>query len=245
MVGIDKYSLQARLFPAILAAAPALAFVLANVAATWDALGLPQAVVTLTITVLFFAFADLSRRLGRRLEKEMFKSSNGRPFATVLRHRDQTIDKVSKARYHTFLAKQISMAMPSEEDEITNPVQADSVYAIASTFLRERTRDQSKFQVLFAENIVYGFRRNLRGLKWVGLFINVVVSVTSALLIYKDSSSFPLYSAVLAISAIHAVYFLFAVTMNSVREASTQYGRQLVLASETLKGDRKSKKSKA
>lgn len=52
---LDAYSVRARLFPAVLAIAPALA--LATVAVTWNQLSLPQVVTSLAVGVLFVGFA--------------------------------------------------------------------------------------------------------------------------------------------------------------------------------------------
>jgi len=77
MVKLDAYNLRARLFPAVLGVAPAIA--LATVAVSWDDLGLPQAIATLAVGVLFVAAADLARRLGRWKERKIFAYNNGQP----------------------------------------------------------------------------------------------------------------------------------------------------------------------
>ncbi|MCC0036378.1 MAG: hypothetical protein H6887_14085 [Hoeflea sp.] len=238
MERLDTYVIRARLFPAVLAIAPMIVFALASFAADWDKLGLPQVLITTAVAVLFFGFSDLSRRLGRRVEKQMFASSGGRPFPTVLRHRDKVIDTKSKARYIAFLASELDERAPTVSSETKNSDKADAFYVLAGNWLRERTRDQSKFMVLFEENVVYGFRRNLFGLKWIGLLINAVVVAASVWMLWSaDWVPLPQYGTVLVVGILHALFFLFGVSEKSVLDASDQYGRQLVLACETLMAD--------
>lgn len=235
MEWIDSYIIRARLFPAILAIAPGIAFALAVLSRDWGGIGLPEILVGTAVAVLFFAFSDLSRRLGRRTERKMFASAGGRPFPTVLRHRDPLIDHRSKARYHAYLASQLGEEAPTVALERERPDEADEFYVLAGNWLREQTRDHSKFKVLFEENVVYGFRRNLLGLKPVGLLVNAAVVSAS---LWRSSSlgwvPTPEIGAVLVVAALHGVFFLVGVSETSVRDASDQYGRQLALACETL-----------
>ena len=58
----DAYSLRARLFPAILGAAPALAVLALLI--SWQHLQLSNIIATTTLLVLLFALADFARKLG-------------------------------------------------------------------------------------------------------------------------------------------------------------------------------------
>lgn len=235
MEWIDSYVVRARLFPAVLAIAPSIAFALAHFAHEWESVGLPQILISTAVAVLFFGFSDLSRRLGRRIEKKMFAHSGGRPFPTVLRHRDRLIDPKSKARYHAFLASQLGEDAPTSAFEVQAPDKADEFYVLAGNWLRERTRDHSKYKVLFEENVVYGFRRNLLGLKSIGLLVNALVVAASVWIISASEwTRTTEYGAVLVVAALHAFFFVVAVSEGSVRDASDQYGRQLALACESL-----------
>ena len=62
----DAYSIRARLFPAVIAAAPALAAIALLV--SWSTLGLSNAIASIGMLALMFAIADLSRARGRKLE---------------------------------------------------------------------------------------------------------------------------------------------------------------------------------
>ena len=69
--------------------------------------------------------------------------------------------------------------LPTEEEETEDPIGADQQYDATVNFLREATRDRSKFPLVFAENVNYGFRRNLWGLKPFGLSIALLAAIGS------------------------------------------------------------------
>jgi hypothetical protein len=81
----------------------------------------------------------------------------------MLRHRDPTLDEPTKERMHTILASKVGVTAPTGVQEESNPAAADSFYARAGTWLRENSRDQKKFDILFNENVTYGYStRNCR-----------------------------------------------------------------------------------
>ncbi|RWO89568.1 hypothetical protein [Mesorhizobium sp.] len=234
----DSYSRRARLYPAILGAAPA--FALATIAVPWNQLGAPQVIVALGVGVLLFSFADIARRFGLRAERRMFASTGGRPFPTVFRHRDATLDTKSKDRYLKFLGQRLEEKAPSQVDEEFNPAAADAFYVRCGNWLRPRTRDKAKFRLLFEENVTYGFRRNLYGLKMFCIFLNFAVIFACFLFfgLAREEHSLWLLFGVFVFAILHALYFLFAVTKKSVLDASNQYGRELALSCEVLMDDK-------
>ena len=237
MVVLDIYNLRARLLPAVIGIAPAIAF--AAISISWSEISLPQVIATAAVVVLFVAASDVARRMGRRFERKMFVSTGGRPIMTLLRHADPALEARTKDRYRGYLAKQLGETPPSADEEARDPAAADAFYDRCGVWLREHTRDKAKFRILFEENMTYGFRRNLYGLRWPGLALNaLVVAVCLCLLspygIWISETTRTEIFAVLTIAAIHALYFLFFVTRRSVEEASEQYARQLVLSCEGL-----------
>ncbi len=239
---VDTYILRARVVPAFIGAAPGLA--LLATAIVLQPFSLPQAIASVAILVLFLVFADLARRFGKATEKGLFPTTKGQPFPTVLRHSDGVLDSVTKSRFLVFLASALGETAPSQDDERKDPASADAFYLRCGQWLRERTRDKHKFNLVFEENVVYGFRRNLYGLKPVGLVLNLLVVLVCIALLASSGWSNPQAVAVLVIAAVHGAYFLVVVTRASVLQASDQYGRQLVLACETLMRETSGKKSK-
>lgn len=169
----DPYERQARLYPALLALLPLLAMVMLLYA--------PQSssfTLALTIAVScggLYLLTNLCREFGKRLEERLFRQWGGKPTTQLLRHRDKTIDAVTKRRYHSFLAAKINRAFPDEDQERHDPDAADEVYQSGIRWLLNHTRpdDSKRFDLLFKENVSYGFRRNALGLKPLGLIISI------------------------------------------------------------------------
>src|SRR2546426_4811456 len=61
--------------------------------------------------------------------------------------------------------------LPTAQQEADDPPAADVVYEACGAFLRDKTRDQKKFPLVFEENCNYGLRRNLWGMKPIGIAI--------------------------------------------------------------------------
>lgn len=233
----DAYSIRARLFPAIIAAAPAFAAL--TLLISWKTFGLSTVIASLGILVLLFAVADFLRVRGRAIETNLYKEHKSMPSITMFRRNDQTIDSGSKDRYREFLAGKLGVAAPSPEEESTNQDPADIFYSQCGVWLRQNTRDTKKFPILFGENVTYGFRRNLLGVKALALWLNAFVVAGCALLLWRMSWDIdtPLGSkttVVLVVAAAHAAYMLLAVSRNAVWDASLAYGRELILSCESF-----------
>lgn len=237
---LDVYTLRARVFPALLALAPALA--LGAVLVDWEDLGMPEAVGSLAFCLALYVLSDIARRQGRRIESRIFADLGGKPSMTMLRHRDVHVDAVKKERAHTFLATAVGCEMPTVEDEAERPHEADHTYDLCGEWLRENTRDAKRFKLLKEENITYGFRRNLLGLKPSALVIGLLslVGLTGVVWYVGVENVSPEWRLALAgaglVSVLQLGYFAFIVTEESVREAARQYGRQLLLCCEVMRG---------
>jgi hypothetical protein len=234
----DNYTIRARIFPSILAVAPAIA--LALVMVSWRKLGVSHAVATAALAVLLFAFSDVARRRGKRLENGLFEEMGGKPTTTMLRFQDATLEPATKARWVRFLAGKIGEKAPDADLEAQDPAAADGFYERCGNWLREHTRDLKRFKLVFEENVTYGFRRNLLGLKWPGLWLNGIVVVICVVALWfrfpfsaDDDVAQRLYY-VLSVALLHATFFLIAVNRQSIKEAANQYARQLLLACESL-----------
>jgi len=233
----DAYSLRARLFPAVIAAAPALASIALFV--SWKSFGLSNVIVSVAAAVLLFAIADFARRRGKAVERREYPNGSGLPSITLFRRNDSTIDEATKQRYRSFLGKGLGVEAPSEDDEARNQITADKFYEQCGVWLRHATRDAKKFPILFNENATYGFRRNLLGLKWLALALNVLVVVFCAAVLSLDKWNWNTNLGkrtvvVLVIAIAHATYMLFAVRWAVVAEAAVTYGRELILSCEAF-----------
>ncbi len=113
--------------------------------------------------------AQFGRDLGRKKEVILFQMWGGKPTTRILRHREAT-NTTTLMRWHRKLQELIpDVRMPTPEEEAADPGRADEVYDACGAFLRERTRDHTRFPVVFEENCNYGFRRNLWGMRPLGV----------------------------------------------------------------------------
>ena len=85
------------------------------------------------------------------------------------------IRRRNESPIRAFLSSKIGQSVPTEQAEKDNPKVGDAFYERGGGWLRENTRDTKKFPVLFSENITYGYRRNLLGLKWPALGLNAAM----------------------------------------------------------------------
>lgn len=233
----DAYSIRARLFPAIIAAAPAFAALALLI--SWKTFGLSNTIASLGILVLLYAVADLSRNRGRRIQSEIYQEQDGKPSIIMFRRNDKTIDAGSKERYREFLSRKLNVAAPTLDDELANQDLADAFYDQCGVWLRQNTRNTKAFPILFGENVTYGFRRNLLGVKALALWLNAIVVMICLFILWRLSwdIEIPLGNralVVLIVAAAHAAYMLAAVNRNAVRDASRAYGRELILSCESF-----------
>lgn len=238
---LDVYTLRARVFPALLALAPA--FALGAVLADWTDLGVPEVTGTLAFGLCLLALSDIARRQGRRIEKQVFAAMGGKPSMSMMRHRDVHLDDITKQRAHAFLGIAVGCTMPTLEDEVERPCEADHTYELCGGWLRENTRDPKRFKLLKEENITYGFRRNLLGLRPAGLVVGLLsLAVLGGTVWYCGYENLgrewplALFGAGV-VAVVQLGYFAFVVTEESVRDGARQYSRQLFLCCETLRAE--------
>jgi hypothetical protein len=236
----DPYNRRARLQPALLAILPVVAVALILYP------GLESKAVPLVGIFAYFGGAgwltQVGRERGKRLEKELFAHWGGMPSVALLRHRDDAINKTTKARYHAFLSAHVQgLRIPGPDDEAQDPSSADEVYASATDWLLSRTRDKQTFRLVFEENMNYGYRRNLWALRPIAIAVDIVLIATVIglhITVAPDSKSaqLALHSpgmTALAVTGAHLALIL-AATKDWVHTAGQAYARQLVAACDTL-----------
>jgi hypothetical protein len=234
----DAYTIKAGVFPAIIAAIPPLAMLILLV--SWTGLALSSGIATIGLLIILYMFSDFARSQGKKTEPRIYELQGGKPSVTMMRRADTSLDTDLKDRYRAFLASKLTRTAPTSAEEEQNQAGADAFYEQAGTWLRENTRDTKKFSILFKENITYGYRRNLLGLKWVALGLNLIVVAICAGLLWRnapvniDDPFTGRVLVVLVVAVIHAVYILAVVNTRTVIAAARTYARQLILSTETF-----------
>jgi hypothetical protein len=234
------YILRARVFPALLALLPVwitCAFVF-HAKFDLSTAGMGSLLSLCALAML----GSIARSLGKRQEGQLYKKWGGKPSTVFLRHRDTNLDPVTKARYHTFLSKKIARPFPSSEEERDNPVAADQMYASGVSWLLEQTRDRSRFSLLFAENVHYGFCRNSFALRpyaiWMASACLLVVAASQGFNVHDWRAwlrSFPAEAMGGGIAILVALGgWAYLVKEVMVRQAAEAYAQALLRACDTL-----------
>ena len=191
-----------------------------------------------------YALASVVRGRGKKLEQRLIKEWGGMPTTIVLRHKDRFLDSISKQRYHNAITSKLGIKMPTAEDEINDPAMADDVYIGATRLLRELTR--SNKQLLLAENIAYGFHRNMLAMKPIGI-LSCLLSIIYALWIanvlklepprflIENFSTFNLaLSLPLIVSTLLLSAWLFYFDKSAVKQIGITYAERLLECLSTL-----------
>jgi hypothetical protein len=247
----DPYDRRARLYPALLTLLPLIVLSL-----TWwpGLVPIGQTVLAIAVTSgLLYLLSDYARTLGKRLEPDLKRAWGGWPTTIWLRNSDSHLSLPTKRRYHDFFLKRLgAAAIPTPNEEIARPHYADEKYDACVAWLKEQCRGDD-FPLVAKENATYGFRRNLLGLKPIGVAICLVALVAPMAKVlvgsHRGLSGFQVpgafirpYSS-LSAATLGALSFallmllglwLLTVRRNWVREAGNQYARTLLAACDTL-----------
>jgi len=238
---MNTYYLKARIYPVILSVIPILiigvlfSVTFKNYYQTIGGLGLS--------TVLFFLFSQLGRDRGKRIEKNLWEKWGGAPSTQILRLHDKQLNSLTKKEYHKIMNSLVDIeTTPTEELEIDFPNECDEIYAAWVKYLIGKTRDTKKFNLLFSENINYGFRRNSLGLK------SFAIIVISILIIGVLGVNYLNYGAInikdmntliaTGILIIPLLYWVLIVNENWVKIPAIAYAERLMESIEEIKNER-------
>jgi len=223
---LDVYVWQARRSAIMLTAlAPALAMFAWFPRFDWALLAPP-----LTFFGLFALVTQVGRDKGKLKEERLYESWGGKPTTVMLRHRDSPLDPAALTLLHDALAKATGVPTPSKRKEAGNPDTADKVYEEYVRYLRDSTRDREKYPRVFEELVNYGFRRNLWGLKPIGIVLAVIGSVAAigATWWLQGNDRQPIAGAMAAINLVMLAAWIWWINPAWVRIAAQAYAERLI-----------------
>jgi len=181
---VDHYAINARLKPAFFVVMP-----LAVTTLAWcpEAQQVGGIILAFLITFGVMAFlSNLVSNQGNKLQIALYELWGGVPTTLLLRHSDSTLDEYTKQRYHQWLETKVTgLKFPAAKDEESKAARSDQCYASAVNFLREYTRDKTKYPMVYADNVAYGFARNLLVMRWIGVGFSVVGILLNFLFLYS------------------------------------------------------------
>ena len=227
---IDQYSLKARVYPALIVVLPI--FFLAIFYITDFAVYYHYITAIISIGLLSYLLSHLGRDAGKKKENKLYELWGGKPTTQILRCSNPILDKRTKERYCQILQKKIKgLNIPTLKEEAQNAANADEIYNSCATYLISKTRDTNKYNLLFKENISYGFRRNLWGMKPLGLYILLVcflIHLTIATDFFSSISFLPINDLYLYIAfAVVLCFWLLVVRPNWIKIVAFVYAKRL------------------
>ena len=231
----DHYTINARFMPACFSVLPFVLTMLAWCPSSKSILG-----GSLTVLISFGVMTFISN-LGNRCQKRLFSIWGGAPTTAILRHRDQVLDKYTKQRYHKWLDGKIDgLSLPKVENEIKDQTDADLKYQSAINFLREFTRDKTKYPAVYRDNVAYGFARNLLSIRMIGLLVALICVVINLYLVWPalalakvETDGIILSNYLLGVGAgltsvVFVLAFLLVINNNFVKERGFRYAKTLL-----------------
>jgi len=234
----DRYERQARLYPALVVIAPIAVTVLALMSMKLSGLESLGAIVGGCGGI--FLLSQLARDAGKNGEKALFEGWGGTPSVTIFRHRDTRLDSITKARYHKTLAVLVKGAKaPSVEEERVDPTAADLIYTSWSSYLRVKARDDAKkYPLVLQENVNYGYRRNLRGLRTLGIITTTLCCTIAIVWSYVSYRATGKVSEELAgaftLGLLFLLLWIFRFSPSWVRLAADAYAERLAETVDTI-----------
>jgi hypothetical protein len=229
---LDDYDRNARLKPALLVILPA-SLTIAGLGAGFSAAG---GVLSGALTAIGFTYvlAQFARDWGRRKEPLLYSLWGGKPTTAKLRHRNPAVNSHTLGRYHEIACRLIGIPLPNIAEEQADPRSADLVYESVGDYLRDKTRDQKTYPLIFKELVSYGFRRNLWGMKPVGVvLVSVCIAVqlaflTREIVFHHQVAPTPLLMTLA--NVILLLGWLVIVSPSWVRVPADAYGDRLLAA---------------
>jgi hypothetical protein len=227
-LGMDRYDRRARLMPALFAVLPVTLTVLAlapNATKGWSG--------ALAFAIQgggSYLLAQIVGDIGKRKEPALFKKFGGRPTDLLLSHKTAP-NKTALNMRHAKLEGLIEKKMPTAAAEQKNPSAAADVYAACVDLLRGKCRGN---EAVVRENMNYGFRRNLWGIKPFGIIASLIgIIVVGAEVYGRVSAHEPIPELFWFIGGVNVVIlfcWVFFVTPTLIKRAAELYAGRLMEA---------------
>lgn len=237
----DTYAMRARVWPFYLAITP-LAFLFLALYPGYEGL-ISGAFLASVLLPFAFLANQISADRGKSLEPGLWADWGGPPTIQFLRHTNYEFDKGTKTRLHERL-RELGCPVPTEEQEQSDSPGADQVYESCTKLAIRSTRETNRFRLVHLGLTEYGFRRNMLGLKPLGMSLSAVACVGAGMKAWLELEGAQELGEGLRISAqtmvagvlctALLVVWFFVVKRSWVRPAAERYARFLLEAVLTL-----------
>lgn len=230
----DRYTWHARAFPVYITISP---IILGLAAILPQGLDLPVgAAAAIVFGPLAFLAGQVGADFGKRLEKPLWKKWGGPPTTRFLRHSNAEFNRVTREQVHAKL-RDIGLNVPTEKDQQAAPYSTDEYWEACTEELIRRTRERSRFPLVFKGLTEYGFRRNLLGLKPFGLLLSITALLVCLCKIWagwgsQEQIAVPVGTALLSLALL--VTWVVWVRERFVAVSANRYARFLLEAAQEL-----------
>lgn len=247
---LDPYDRPARLYPGLIVVAPIAVLIVCLY-------GTKYMVLSSLLSILGFSgvaymLGSIARDAGKKTEEKLFIKWGGKPTTLMLRHSDKRIDAITKARIHQLLSKAIDQPFPVNTEELAAPERADDFYRAGTVWLINNTRDTKAFPLVFKENVAYGFRRNMLGLKPIGIFVSLitviwalvhskVILITSPYFSIENLSNLGPAAVTSIVVSLAILFTWFLITEASLLRVANAYAERLLHSCDKVKPARAKK----
>jgi len=235
---MDKYSINARIYPVVILLLP---LVVIGITYSIEYEKYLQVLTTLgIISALIYFLSNIGRDSGKRKEPKLWKTWGGMPSVQLLSFKNNRIDRFTKQNYHDRLLVLSPIQSESIDFQNSDLEEVEDIYKSWTKYLISKTRDTKKYSLLFKENISYGFRRNLWGLKLISIVILIITIVGNYVFIgfkngFLSYQSFPINFFVSeGILLILLMIWLFVITNKWIKIPAFGYAERLLESIETI-----------
>ena len=232
MIKFDTYTLQARLMPAYLTLLPI--GVGLQVWLPEEAILERLATIIVSPAPIALLLSQLGRDRGYMLQKQLWADWGGAPTTQLLRHRGESQNPVTRELNRMNIRRLFpDLHVPTAGEEAADPAAADHNYEAATKKLISMTRDRNRFPLVYKENVNYGFRRNLWGLKPIGLILSICGAIVCVarwhVSTYSETALIPNIDSLMACSAcsLMAGLWVFWINRSWVRIPAEAYAERL------------------
>lgn len=229
----DDFVVAARIKPAVTAGLPILLMVLYKgiINSQWTEAGVGLALSTVIIS---FA-AYIIREFGKTYEEKMYAELNGKPSTIILRFSDNTIDDITKQKYHQYINQRFpELHLPVSLEDEKNDLQADNQYESAIHNIRIYANSHREaLPRVYQELKKYHFWRNLYGSKWYVLGIYIFLILRELIVLGGVNirqmflKPFPQYGILILLLG-WSVMFCCVVTKKTVKRNAFDYAKTLL-----------------
>jgi hypothetical protein len=234
---LDAYTFRARVVPVLVVVLPPLVLLGGGVI-SGARLGIVMGMVT---TLLAAVAGQLGRDRGKALEPGLWAEWGGSPTLQRLRYRGNAHDRV--ARLHARIEHALADALPDLDQERDDQASADERYDEVTKRLIALTRNHDKYPLVFAENVNYGQRRNLLGLRDIGVAVAATTLLIAFGLLLVTGETFSHRAARfgpgVAVSLAALLFWLAIVTRSWVRVPAEAYADRLLEAVDLIEHDQR------